>query len=84
MSIKAVITFDDSWDEEGVRNAFEDNDQYAGIVSVEIRSGGCGNCDSKDKPIMPCPECGSVAVITTEQSFQCTNVDCQRDGHLPL
>lgn len=42
--LRAVITFDDSWDDEAVRNAFVDNDQFIGVVSVEISSAGCGEC----------------------------------------
>jgi hypothetical protein len=47
MSIKAVITFDDSWDEDGVRSVFEDNDQLAGVVTVWIPPTDCSGCTRK-------------------------------------
>jgi hypothetical protein len=47
--LKAILTYDDSWDEESIRNAFEDNDQFSGIVSVEISSTECGGCARKSK-----------------------------------
>ena len=47
--LKAILTYDDSWDEEAIRNAFEDNDQFPGIVSVEVSSTECGGCARQSK-----------------------------------
>lgn len=43
-SLKAVLTFDDSWDDEAVRNAFADNENFPGVTVSEITSTECSGC----------------------------------------
>ena len=44
--MRVVIEFDDSWDEDSIKNAFEDNDNFAGIISVDVV--GCKQCKCKN------------------------------------
>jgi hypothetical protein len=45
--VKAEVTFDDSWDEDAIINAFMDNDQFPGVVSVQVIQSHCGKCIQK-------------------------------------
>jgi hypothetical protein len=47
--LKAVLTFDDSWDDEAVRNAFADNDQFPGVTVAEVTSAACSGCARQNK-----------------------------------
>jgi len=46
--MQALVTFDDSWDEEAIRNAFTDNENIAGVRTVEIVQSHCGKCARQD------------------------------------
>jgi hypothetical protein len=43
-NLKAILTFDESWDDEAIRNAFADNDQFPGVIVSEVTSAECGGC----------------------------------------
>jgi len=49
--LKAILTFDDSWDDEAVRNAFADNDQFPGVTVLKL-----------EVFRMECKVCGGLAV----------------------
>lgn len=42
--MKAEVIFDDSWDEDAIVNAFTDNDQFPGVISVRVVPSHCGKC----------------------------------------
>lgn len=45
--MKVKVTFDDSWDEESIINAFVDNDQFPGVISVLVVPSHCVKCKNE-------------------------------------
>jgi len=75
-SLKAVLTFDDSWDDEAVRNAFADNDQFPGVTLAEVTSTECGVCARQNK--------GSAEQQTDNKARQCATQICPNAIEVPV
>ena len=46
--MQALVTFDDSWDEEAIVNAFMDNDQLPGVLVVKVVPSCGGKCAAEE------------------------------------